>query len=144
MLRVQKIIGRLFHIVEELERRFPGRHFTLDGHIVGSLGEVFAEERYKLTLLPSSNKTHDARKGSRLIQIKATQRGCVAISSEPQHLIVLKLQPTGVFEEVYNGPGDRVWHTLKGKKRPKNGQYQVRLSTLRSIMQGVSGRERIV
>ena len=36
--KVQKMIG----IVAELEAEFPGRHFTLDGHLVGSIGEVMA------------------------------------------------------------------------------------------------------
>lgn len=33
--KVQQLIG----IVKELEKDFPGRHFTLDGHLVGSIGE---------------------------------------------------------------------------------------------------------
>lgn len=32
-LRVQRLIA----IVKELEADFPGRHFTLDGHLVGSI-----------------------------------------------------------------------------------------------------------
>jgi hypothetical protein len=143
MPRVQKIIRNLFSIVSELERKFPGRHFTLDGHLVGSLGEVFAKERYKLQLFPSSARTHDAWKGKTLIQIKTTQRESIGISSEPQHLIVLKLTSAGTFEEVFNGPGKLVWETVKTKSRPKNGQYAVRLSTLRTIMQQVSRKDRV-
>ena len=41
-LQVQKLIG----IVNELEADFPGRHFTLDGHLVGSIGEVMAAYYY--------------------------------------------------------------------------------------------------
>ena len=43
-LQVQKLIG----IVNELEVDFPGRHFTLDGHLVGSIGEVMAAYYYKV------------------------------------------------------------------------------------------------
>ena len=32
--------------VAELEAEFPGRHFTLDGHLVGSIGEVMAAYYY--------------------------------------------------------------------------------------------------
>lgn len=37
-LRVQKLI----EIVNSLEQDFPGRHFTLDGYLVGSIGEAMA------------------------------------------------------------------------------------------------------
>jgi len=40
--RVPDLVGRLYEIVSELEALFPGRHFTPDGHLVGSLGEVMA------------------------------------------------------------------------------------------------------
>jgi hypothetical protein len=34
--RLPELIGDLYRIVEELETMFPGRHFTPDGHLVGS------------------------------------------------------------------------------------------------------------
>jgi len=45
--RVPRLVGRLYEIVSELEELFPGRHFTLDGHIVGSLGDLLAQYRYE-------------------------------------------------------------------------------------------------
>ena len=41
----------LVRIVSELETAFPGRHFTLDGHLVGSIGEVMAAYYYGLTCI---------------------------------------------------------------------------------------------
>lgn len=41
-----------------MEMAYPGRRFTPDGHIVGSMGEVIAAERYVLSLLPASAETH--------------------------------------------------------------------------------------
>ena len=35
-------VRQLISIVSELEEDFPGRHFTLDGYLVGSIGEVMA------------------------------------------------------------------------------------------------------
>ena len=58
----------MYEIVNELEQHFPGRHFTLDGHIVGSLGEVLAEYRYDLELFTASAERHDAKtKDGRLV-----------------------------------------------------------------------------
>ncbi|MGQ0721719.1 MAG: DUF6998 domain-containing protein, partial [Candidatus Eiseniibacteriota bacterium] len=45
------LVRRLYGIVRDLEAAFPGRKFTLDGHLVGSIGEVLAAHRYGLELL---------------------------------------------------------------------------------------------
>lgn len=141
---ISDTIRQLLKIVNRLERRYPGRHFTLDGHIVGSLGEVYAKERYKLDeLFAASNKTHDARKGKRLIQIKTTQGDYIGISSEPQYLLVLKLSREGSFAEIYNGPGHHVWQSVRERKRPKNGQYSVRLAALKKLMERIPTGQRI-
>jgi hypothetical protein len=58
---VPSIVGRLYELVAELERHFPGRKFTPDGHLVGSLGEVLAAYYYELDLLEASTPKHDAR-----------------------------------------------------------------------------------
>ena len=50
------------------------RHFTPDGHLVGSIGEVLVASYYGLELLPASSQTHDAKSDSgKMVQIKATQ-----------------------------------------------------------------------
>lgn len=88
---IPDIVERLYEIVHELEQQFPGRRFTPDGHMVGSLGEVLAEYRYKLKLFRASTERHDAEtQDGRRVQIKATQgTGGVGLRSEPEHLIVL-------------------------------------------------------
>ena len=40
---VKQKIKDLLLIVNELEKRFPDRKFTLDGHLFGSIGEVIAK-----------------------------------------------------------------------------------------------------
>jgi hypothetical protein len=71
--QVPAIVERLYDLVGELERAFPGRPFTPDGHLVGSLGEVLASHHYGLILLPCSSPCHDATapNGTR-VQVKAT------------------------------------------------------------------------
>lgn len=41
-------IRQLYALVAELEALYPGRHPTLDGHLVGSIGEVLAAHYYRL------------------------------------------------------------------------------------------------
>src|SRR3954453_19529919 len=88
------LIRQIYRTVDRLKAIFPGRHFTPDGHMVGSIGEVLAAARYGLDLLPASAPLHDARtSGGQLVQVKATQSNRIAFRGEPapEHLIVLSL-----------------------------------------------------
>ena len=136
------LIKELYRIVERLEGIFPGRRFTPDGHLVGSIGEVLAAHYYGLELLPNSFQRHDAKTfGGQLVQIKATQRATVALRDEPNYLIVLLLKKDGSFEEVYNGPGKEPWN--KAGKMQKNGQRPISFSRLRNIMATVPVSDQI-
>ena len=89
-------IKELYEISAELERLFPGRHYTPDGHMIGSIGEALAASYYGLELFPASAETHDARAADgRLVQIKATQISRISLSSEPQWLLVLRIHRDG-------------------------------------------------
>jgi len=129
-------------IVRRLEARFPGRKFTLDGHLVGSIGEAWAANLFDLKLLPASAETHDAvTPDGRMVQVKATQGNAVAMSSQPDNLIVLRLNREGGAEVVYDGPGSLAW-AAAGKKQ-KNGQRTLRLSKLRTLQYQVPDSARL-
>lgn len=133
-------IKELYKITNELESSYPGRKFTIDGHLVGSIGEVIVAEHYGLKLLPNSTETHDAvSTDEKYVQIKATQINRIAISSEPDYLIVIKLFSDGSWEEVYNGPGKPVWDNAG--KMQKNGQRPISLSKLRCLMNSVDRKD---
>ena len=133
-------IKELYKITNELESSYPGRKFTIDGHLVGSIGEVIVAEYYGLALLHNSSETHDAVSADgKYVQIKATQINRIAISSEPEYLIVIKLFSDGSWEEVYNGPGKPVWDNAG--KMQKNGQRPISLSKLRCLMNSVDRKD---
>lgn len=140
--RVPELVRRLYEVVGQLEGAFPGRKFSLDGHLVGSIGEVIAADRYGLELLANSTEGHDARcPDGRLIQVKTTQGKSVGLRSQPKHLIVLVLRRDGTVEEAYNGPGHLAWEAAGPMQ--KNGQRRISISTLRSLKDQVEVSERI-
>jgi hypothetical protein len=142
--KFQNLIKDLYATVNELERMFPGRHFTPDGHMVGSIGECIVVDAYDLELMPASNKGYDAvTKSGKKIEIKATQSDSAAFRSEPEHTIVIKINPDGSFDEIYNGPGSIVWSQFKGKPLPSNGQYQISLNKLKDINLQVTDNQRV-
>ncbi|AEB77510.1 hypothetical protein ADU80_10090 [Clostridium botulinum] len=140
--QIPVLIQKLYSIVNELETSFKGRKFTLDGHLVGSIGEVLVSYYYDLELLPNSTKTHDAKtKDNKLVQIKATQGKSIGISSKPNYLIVIKILPDGSIEEIYNGSGNLAWSNV-GKVQ-KNGQCNISVNKLKNLMSEVPETSRI-
>ena len=135
-------IKEMYRITNELEQAYPGRKFTVDGHLVGSIGEVIVAEHYGLQLLPNSTPIHDAiSSDGKLVQIKATQVSGVSISSEPDFLIVIKLFSDGSWQEIYNGPGKPAWDNAG--KMQKNGQRPISLSKLQRLMCSVEEKDRV-
>lgn len=143
MERFPGILQRLYKIVDELENLFPGRPFTPDGHMIGSIGEALAQYYYGVKLNQPSTPGENGQAEGRPVEVKTTQRESVAFRSEPKTLLVLKLYSNGDFEEIYNGHGSRVWATINTEKRPSNGQYQVKLKNLRRLMKEVPESEKL-
>lgn len=142
--KFRTLVKQLYRTVNELEAMFPGRHFTPDGHMVGSLGECLVADAYNLELKAASNKGYDAVTENGLeVEIKATQSNSVAFRSQPQHTIIIKILPDGTFEEIYNGPGALIWEQFKDKRLPSNGQFQVSLNKLRQLNQSVGQADRV-
>ena len=139
---LEEKIRELYRITTELEEKYPGRYFTPDGHLVGSIGEVYAAEKYGLTLLEVNSEKHDALSADgRLIQIKITQTDRISIYSEPDYIIVMKIDRDGSIEEIYNGKGATPWESA-GKVR-KNGQRSISLGKLVSLNATVLFEDRI-
>jgi len=142
--KFRALVRQLYATVSELEAMFPGRRFTPDGHMVGSLGECLVADAYNLDLKTASNKGYDAIAECGLeVEIKATQFNSVAFRSQSQHTIIVKIISDGTFEEIYNGPEVVVWEQFKGKRLPSNGQFQISLNKLRQLNQSVAQADRV-
>jgi hypothetical protein len=129
-------VADIYRAVAELERLYPGRKFTPDGHLVGSIGEVIAAGHFNLTLSDASNPAHDAVDAEgKLVQIKLTAGSGISMYADCERLIVLRIvTPERTEAEiVYDGPGSPVWAAAGAMQ--KNGQRVIRLTKLRAIME---------
>lgn len=144
-LEVGKMLTELYSIVGRLGELFPGRKFTPDGHLVGSIGEEIAAHMFALRLLPTGEPRHDAEASDgRKVQIKFTQlNNSVGLrgESEPEHLLVVRLTPKRCIDVVYNGPGRVPWS--KAGEKQSNGQKWISLNRLRELDAEVSDQERL-
>ncbi|WP_436277797.1 DUF6998 domain-containing protein [Paracoccus methylarcula] len=104
----------------------------MDGHLVGSVGEVVASYMFDLELNPASTKAHYAQaRDGRRVEIKLTQGKGVSIRHEPEHLLVLCRPKGESISVVYNGPGSEAWHAAG--KMQKNGQRTIGLAKLAAL-----------
>ena len=139
---VAALLDDLYNAADGLEQIFPGRKFTLDGHLVGSIGEVAAAFMFDLDLNPASTLGSDAKScDGREVEIKLTQGRGVAIRHEPEHLIVLHRPQGGPIRVVFNGPGALAW--AAAGKMQKNGQRPISLSRLSLLSNEVAGHDRL-
>ncbi len=141
--RFSDLLKQIYTAVAGLEEMFPGRHFTPDGHMVGSFGEVIAAFHYGVELYPHGHREFDGRKCGKEIQVKATQRDSVDLKPCSGFLLVLKLEQNGAFEEIYNGDAERVWNSLSRRKATKAGEESITLRQLRIQQADVREEEKI-
>jgi len=141
MEKIQERVQELIGIVQELEADFPGRHFTLDGHLVGSIGEVMAAYYYGIELYAASVIAHDGEIDGKKVQIKITQQDNIIISHEPKYLIVLYLCKDGRVFEVYNGCGKSAWD-IASKPDSHNNRHLV-INKLMELDKTVFEKDRI-
>lgn len=133
----------LISIVNELEEAFPERHFTLDGHLLGSIGEVLAKYYYGIKLNVASTPKHDGivESDGREVQIKITMHERVIIAEEPDCLIVLYLTNKGDAYEIYNGRGDIVWDSASNP--PSHKYRHISITKLMKLDVDVRTEDRI-
>lgn len=143
MERTRELVQALYEITAKLRELHPHRNFTPDGILVGSIGEVLAEYHYGLSPLSVGTKCHDCSINGLQVQIKTTQRKSIQIGEPCDHLIALKLTPSGTVSEIYNGPGELVWNIVKDKPIPKNGLYAVSFTKLQKLMESVSTQMKV-
>jgi len=125
-------VSAIFKAVRELEAHYPGRKFTPDGHLVGSIGEVIAAEVFGIELFPMSQREHDGRdQEGRLVQVKLTGGKNIALCYTCERLLVMRIVSPTDAEVVYDGPGEPVWNACGPMQ--KNGQRMISLSKLRSL-----------
>jgi hypothetical protein len=107
----------IFQGIERLRSAFPKRSFTIDGRLVGDVGEVVAALEYDLVLHDVSQPNHDAiTSDGKGVQIKATFKESLTFRTTPELYLGFKLYPDGRHEEVFNGPG-RIIHERYLKRK---------------------------
>jgi hypothetical protein len=145
----QKILERgLRHIFEGIELLQTNckhnRKYTIDGRLVGDIGEIIAAREFDIMLDTRSRKGHDAKtRDGRDVQIKATFKDSLTFSSEPVLYIGLRLMRDGRHEVVYNGPGSRIAQHFSHRKDIGEKLLSFPIKKLRELSRDVRAHERV-
>lgn len=140
---VKEYVVELLGIVCQMQRDYPKRKFTLDGRLVGDIGEILAEQIYDLELLDELQQRHDAISSGRYIQIKTTMKKTLGFGDIPDFYLGIRVDEHGAVEELFNGPGAILSEAIKHRKRPKNYLYNISINQLRELNKTVHPAERI-
>lgn len=143
---IKNSIKQLLNIVDQLNNAYPHKAFTLDGRLVGDLGEILVENSYKVKLYKKLNKFYDGETfQGKKVQIKATMKNSLTFPSDhiPECYIGIKINEDGSFNEIYNGAGKIIHSLLKNRKQPKNGLHSLSISTLQTLNKQILKEDRI-
>ena len=70
---IQDSLKQIFSGIRQLKKALPSKEFTIDGRLVGDIGEAIVQRDYDLTLYEGLAKDYDGETScGKKVQIKAT------------------------------------------------------------------------
>ena len=110
---VATIIAELHAQVGELQKlaakHAPNLKFTLDGRLVGDIGEIIAAMELKIAIQNTQQTGHDGiDEEGRRVEIKTTFKDSFAFRKIAERLICIKLHGSTHWEIIYDGSGQHI------------------------------------
>lgn len=147
-------IKQLLAITKKLKEKYIhfNKNFSLDGKLVGDIGEVLAAEKYGLRLLEENAVVYDAEEiaTGRMVQIKSSFKSNSYFpfgeDRIPDYFLSIIIDENGEIEELYNGPGRYVYeeYIIKNNLKPyKNHYYTLSKGELSKLNDKVQTTEKI-
>jgi hypothetical protein len=141
---IKEALGLIFQGIDHLKNAFPNRAFTIDGRLVGDIGEVIAALEYDVILDDTIQSNYDATTSDgRKVQIKATFKDSLTFRTIPDYYLGFKLHPDGGHEEIFNGPGKLIYERYVNRKGIGITLLSLPIPALRKLSELVEPGERI-
>lgn len=141
---IKEALKKIFAGIKQLRNAVPEKMFTIDGRLVGDIGEALVQRDYDVTLYPRQVTGYDGETSDgRRVQIKATFRESLTFTNIPDYYIGIKINENGTYTEIFNGPGE----VIADRYRHRFGLGERQLSfpnpVLRELSEGVAPAQRI-
>lgn len=103
---IKEALQKIFEGIGQLRRAVPIKEFTIDGRLVGDIGEAIVQRDYDVSLYEKLVEGYDGvTSDGRLVQIKATFKSSLTFTKTPDYYLGIKINEDGSYIEIYNGPG---------------------------------------
>lgn len=149
---LKESIKILFEVMNKLQTEYKSynKKFTLDGRLVGDLGEIVCAEHYGIELFDKVEPIYDGfeKATNKKVQIKTTFHNSLGFPCDrthiPDYYLGIKLYEDGTFEEIFNGKGQYIFDKLlKDNKPTSNGLFTISIDRLKKLNQTVDIKDRI-
>lgn len=142
--QIAEALKMIFSGIALLQQNFSNRQFTIDGRLVGDIGEIVAAAEFDITLDAVSQATHDGvTSDGRRVQIKATFKESLTFRTEPDYYLGLQLFRGGRHDVVFNGPGRIITEAFGHRKGFGEALLSFPVSRLRALSKTVAEADRI-
>jgi len=148
---IKDALKLIFKGIKILEEGCKGkRKFTIDGRLVGDIGEVLVEGDYDIKeLCKGNNPVYDAiTSDDKKVQIKASFQKHLTFKSipdkeKPVYYIGIKIEKNGTYKEIYNGPCSLIENRFKDRKNIKTKAIPISIKILEELQKKVVETEKI-
>lgn len=141
---INKALRCIFDGIDQLGKAFPGKLFTIDGRLVGDIGEIIAYLEYDVDLFKVQQACHDGTTSDgRKVQVKATFKDSLTFKTTPDYYLGFKIFRDGHHEEVYNGPGRIIFERYKHRKGINKELLSFPISELKRLSETVAQADRV-
>jgi len=114
---IKDSLEKIFSGIKQLKEALPSKEFTIDGRLVGDIGEAIVQRDYDLTLYEGLAKDYDGETPcGKKVQIKATFKNSLTFKKVSDYYIGIKIFEDGTYEEIFNGPGKVIENKYNHRK----------------------------
>jgi hypothetical protein len=141
---ISDALALIFRAISQLRKAFPGKSFTIDGRLVGDIGEVIAALEYDIQLYDVLQAGHDGHTtDGKRVQVKATFKESLTFGTVPDYYLGFKLYEDGRHQEIYNGPGRLIYERYSHRKGIGKVLLSFPLGELHKLSARVKSEDRI-
>jgi len=142
--KIREALDHIFRGIGILQAEFLNRRFTIDGRLVGDIGEIIAATEFDIELDDVSRAGHDGHTSDgRLVQIKATFKESLTFGATPELYLGFKLYPDGNHDVVFNGPGAVIFNEYRDRQGIGVKLLNFPISRLKELSAKVSDKDRV-
>ncbi len=106
---IKNALDDIFSGISKLKEALPIKEFTIDGRLVGDIGEAIVQRDYDVELYDVLVEGYDGETSDgKLVQIKATFKESLTFKTIPDYYIGIKIHKDGSYTEIYNGPTEPI------------------------------------